>query len=110
MSMVEVRSGQRWVDICDLRTLPLNRGVCALVRGEQVALHPTHLRCVDQGDRWRQRRRSILRRLLRRMLGNHVVVLRAEHVPREALAQPRNGASMREMAPEPERRTSRALS
>src|SRR5258706_3581995 len=38
MSMGAVRSGQRWVDVCDLRALPLDRGVCALVRGEQVAL------------------------------------------------------------------------
>jgi nitrite reductase (NADH) small subunit len=38
MSGATARSGLSWVDVCDLRTLPLDRGVCALVGGEQVAL------------------------------------------------------------------------
>jgi nitrite reductase (NADH) small subunit len=38
MSGPTARSGLSWVDVCDLRTLPLDRGVCALVGGEQVAL------------------------------------------------------------------------
>jgi nitrite reductase (NADH) small subunit len=38
MSGATAMSMLSWVDVCDLRTLPLDRGVCALVGGEQVAL------------------------------------------------------------------------
>jgi uroporphyrinogen-III synthase len=35
---MSARSGQRWVDVCDVGALHLDRGVCALVGSEQVAL------------------------------------------------------------------------
>jgi uroporphyrinogen-III synthase len=32
------RSSSGWIDVCDLARLPLDRGVCALIEGQQVAV------------------------------------------------------------------------
>src|SRR5262249_5642207 len=38
MSMSSVRATAQWVDVCELAKLPADRGVCALVGQEQVAV------------------------------------------------------------------------
>src|SRR5262245_45576865 len=38
MSTTAVRSTAQWVDVCDLAKLPRDRGVCALVGDQQVAV------------------------------------------------------------------------
>lgn len=38
MSTVGTRSGGRWVDVCELARIPFDRGVCALVGREQIAV------------------------------------------------------------------------